>query len=897
MPARRALDDYRAKRDFKVTAEPFPQELGERSGPLRFMVHKHSARRLHYDLRLELDGALVCWAIPRGPSANPTERRLAVHVEDHPLDYAGFEGVIPKGQYGSGPSLIWDSGTFSPDEGGATYFDDRDAAEHQLRRGVQAGKVSVTLRGRKLKGSWALVHTKPATNEWLLLKHRDAAANAEQDLLDDGASVVSGQTIEELRANAGATYRQPMAIDSPATLADVRPAPLAFVEPMLAAATPLPTRYEGWSFEPKLDGIRAMVSIDHGRVTIRSRAGHDITASYPALSMALAQEPVATCLLDGEIVAIGPDERPSFELLQRRMNLQDPEQIAAADREIPVVYFLFDLLHLDGFDLTGASLADRREMIARVLLPSPRVSQVITIDAPPDQAFEIAVAAGFEGIVAKRNSSRYEPGRRSGSWLKRKDLDRDVFVVGGYTAGTGARAATFGGLLLGQPREDGLAYCGRVGGGFSDRDLDRVALELARLHASASPFATNTPDDRKATWLLPEVRVVVEYAGITSAGVLRLPVFKGFVEAGSPGAVIRPGSPPRHGDPNEQDLTTQLDGRRQRFVLEGNGWTLPLTNLDKVLWPATAERSAVTKRDLLRYAIAVSSLALPHLRDRPLTLLRFPNGIVGKRFYQRHWEQELPPFVETVRIFSDGEGRDRQFLLCNNLQTLLWLCQVADIEWHASLARTRPGPDATQLSSDFSTSLSTLEASVLNYPDFLLFDLDPYIYAGSEATGAEPEPSRSAFATTCEVAFALKETLDSLGLHSFVKTSGATGVHVYVPVLRQFDYPELRAIATTLFSDLAGRRPKDVTMEWVSEKRRGKVFLDANQNARQKSLAVAFSPRAKPGAPVSLTQEWADLGTIYPGDLSILDPWWANRDDPWADILDRKNDLKTLLGL
>ena len=409
MPARRSLADYRSKRNFEVTAEPPPRGPGQRSGPLRFMVHKHSATRLHYDLRLELDGALVCWAIPKGPSANPTERRLAVHVEDHPLDYAGFEGVIPKGQYGSGPSLIWDSGTFSPDEGGATYFDDRDAAERELRRGLQAGKVSVTLRGRKLKGSWALVHTKPATNEWLLLKHRDAAANAEQDVLDDGASVASGLTIDELRAEAGATHIQPVGIDSPATLAGVRPAPLAFVEPMLAASSPLPTRYEGWSFEPKLDGIRAMASIDHGRVTMRSRGGHDITSSYPALIISLAAEPVASCLLDGEIVAIDQHGRPSFELLQRRMNLQEPEQISAADREIPVVYFAFDLLHLDGFDLTGASLADRREMIARVLLPLPRVSQVITIDAAPEQAFEIAVAA--TSILIQKPTEKQRPER------------------------------------------------------------------------------------------------------------------------------------------------------------------------------------------------------------------------------------------------------------------------------------------------------------------------------------------------------------------------------------------------------------------------------------------------------------------------------------------------------
>jgi bifunctional non-homologous end joining protein LigD len=863
------------------------------------MVHKHNATRLHYDIRLELDGVLLSFAVPKGPSADPKQRHLAVHVEDHPLEYAGFEGVIPHGQYGGGPSLIWDAGTFSPDEGGRTYWDDRDAAQAELRTELAAGKLGITFRGKKLKGSYAFIHTKPATNEWLLLKHRDAAAQSDRDILDDGRSVASRMTTEELRSHPELSGTNYPGLGSLADVPGATIAPMRFVEPMLAMAAPISSRADGWSFEPKLDGIRALVAIDHGKATIRSRSGRDITALYPGLAHELAGQPVATCLLDGEIVAVSATGRPSFELLQQRMNLQDPGLIASAEANIPVVYYTFDVLYLDGFDLTDAALSDRREMLVRLLLPSSRVAEVITIDASPEDAFNASIAAGFEGIIAKRNNSKYEAGRRSGAWLKRKGLSRDVFVVGGYLRGTGSRSTTFGGLLIGQPMADGtLKFCGRVGGGFTERDIDRVLQELQRLKSDNSPFSAKTPDDRVAAWVRPELEIEVEYTEITSAGSLRAPVFKGLASDRTRGPVVNvveAGMNVASQALKADELSAQLESSKQKLTLEGDGWDLAVSNLDKELWPATETGRAVTKRDLLKYAIAASRYVLPHLKDRPLTLLRFPNGITGKKFYQRHWEQELPAFVESVSMFT--EGQDKRWLLCNNLPTLLWLCQLADIEWHASLARAVAGPDAPNLSTKFTGSVENLEDSALNYPDFVLFDLDPYIFAGHERPGAEPEPSRQGFAKTSEVAHALKELLDSLGLMSFVKTSGATGIHVYVPIVRNLDYGSARAAATTIFGELARRRPKDTTIEWVSGKRTNKVFLDANQNARQKCLAGPFSPRAKPGAPASLPQRWSDLGKVYPGDLSIVDPWWLQQPDAWAQILASRNDLKRLLGL
>jgi bifunctional non-homologous end joining protein LigD len=332
------------------------------------------------------------------------------------------------------------------------------------------------------------------------------------------------------------------------------------------------------------------------------------------------------------------------------------------------------------------------------------------------------------------------------------------------------------------------------------------------------------------------------------------------------------------------------------MTLEAGGWHLPVTNLEKALWPVIDDRPAVTKRDLLKYAVEVWPYVGVHLRDRLVTLSRYPDGIDGKTFYQRHWDDKRPEFVETVTVYSDSDERDREFLICNNLATLLWLCQLADIEWHVSFGRARADGDATRHNTTFTGSVEAVEQSVLNYPDFLVFDLDPYIYAGHERKGQEPQPNREGYAAACEVAESLREMLDSLSLAAFPKSSGATGLHIYVPIKRTLDYAVVRAACNTLAAELATRLPKLTTMEWDTTKRRGKVFLDANQNARHKSLAVPYSPRAKPGAPVSLPMAWEELEKTYPPDLSFDDVLarLAKGGDPWAGMLDAKQDLEAI---
>jgi len=916
---RKDLADYTRKRDLKTTPEPPPEaKIVRREGPLRFMVHKHSARRLHYDLRLELDGALLSWAVPKGPSADPAEKHLAVHVEDHPLDYALFEGVIPKGGYGAGPSMVWDAGTYSPDEEGYA-FDDRETAEAEMRAGMEAGKLSFTLRGVKLKGSWTLVHTKE--ENWLLIKHRDVAVDTDHPLVAQGRSVASGLDIEELRQ--GEAPQRPLPADSaysPGQMPRAKKADLKMLSPMLASSDRIPIDEQGWSFEPKLDGVRVLASLDHGRVSMSSRRGNSVTNKYPGVATAISVQPAGTLLFDGEIVAIGSDGKPSFELLQQRMNLSNAHDIAAAEQQIPVVYYVFDLLYLDGYDLAALPLGDRRELLERVLLPMANIARVQPIDLAASDAFDIAEAAGFEGIVAKRDSSRYEAGRRSGAWIKRKIVETESFLVGGFVPGQGSRSATFGGLLLGSPVAGGpLRYRGRAGSGFNDQQLTDMLEQLKRLASKESPFNGPVDIPRGTKFVRPEMTVAIEHRGYTESGMLRAPVYRGVTdEAAKPALADEPPAKPssrRRGgtqtvtagagsrttssaadDREAAALLEQLDAKSTRS-LEGTGWQLPVSNLDKALWPALGERPPVAKRDLLRYAVRAWPYAAKHLRDRLLTLSRYPNGIDGKTFYQRHWDEKRPDFVEAVTVYSDTESRDREFLMCNNLPTLLWLCQLADIEWHVSFGRATAGPDSDGHGTDFAGSAETLERSILHYPDFLVFDLDPYIYAGHERKGEEPQPNRDGYAAACEVAQTLRGMLDSLSLVAFPKSSGATGLHIYVPIRRTLDYAAVRAACNTLASELAARLPRLTTMEWDTTKRRGKVFLDANQNARHKSLAAPYSPRAKPGAPVSLPMEWDELAKTYPPDLSFDDVLQRlAKGDPWAGIFEAKHDLEALFG-
>ncbi|HEY9676866.1 MAG TPA: non-homologous end-joining DNA ligase [Drouetiella sp.] len=937
------LKEYNRKRDFKKTSEPSGQAGKTGKGALTFVIQKHDARRLHYDFRLEIDGVLVSWAVPKGPSLDPKEKRLAVMTEDHPMDYASFEGVIPKGEYGGGEVVVWDNGTYSPDEDGIYSWDDREDAQKRMRAGLKKGKISIFLEGTKLRGSWTLVKIQKAQKEWLLIKHKDQFTSTEKDPTDDEQSVITGRTLEDIRSGKsgkkssahkpefGKTKRFPTTI-----------------KPMTASLADAPFSRKGWVFEPKMDGIRAIAYIQNGEVTLKSRNDIDLTTQYPQLVASL-EKYQGNCVLDGEIVALNEKGRPSFQHLQQK-----------AGARAPILYYVFDMIYCEGKSLEGEPLSIRREALEHYLKPSHNIRIIEQFHEDGESAYEACVANELEGVVGKSINSLYEVGKRSKSWLKVKSTMSAEFMICGFTEGTGGRNHTFGSLLLGTHNKDGeLVYCGGVGTGFDDKKLKMLMELMKPLIISKCPFPKKPPGKLNPTWVKPKLIAEIKFAEWTQDRILRAPVYLRLREDISAeevkstpvvkSALVKPitetktkrtkatesksepvskssktssksldrKSPqitsvkdlahePRkrttrtakqkEDDAMTEDILQQLDNTKEKLDLEVDGNKISFSNLNKVFWPKTETTEQVTKRDYAIYLAQVAPYILPHLKDRQITMVRFPNGIEQGRFYQKHWDK-LPPYVETVKQFTEHAGIDQDFLMCNNLSTLMWLAQVADLELHTSHTRNNPEPEGSLRSRNYTGNVENLIESLLNYPDYLNFDLDPYSYSGKEKKGEEPELHEKGFRQACDLAFWLKELLDNLKIKSYIKTSGRTGLHIYVPIVRNIDYATVRALSEIIGKQVLKEHPEDVTMDWAIVKRTGKVFLDHNMNARSKTLGSIYSPRVAPEATVSTPLEWDELRHIYPQDFNIrtVPERLKKKGDVWADILDNKNDLEKLL--
>ena len=904
------LSEYSAKRRFEATPEPAPAEPAHRSGPLLFVVQQHAARRLHYDFRIECDGVLFSWAVPKGPSLDPADKRMAVFVENHPYDYASFEGVIPPKQYGAGEVIVWDCGVYSPDEDGI-WFHDRERAQQRVREGLKAGKLSLQLRGLKLKGSFALVRTKQDEKSWLLIKHKDRFVTT-ADVTTQDRSVLSGVAVKDMKSFP--VHRMPAAQLVPVGDATTMPAKL---EPMQAELGDAPFQDSGWMWEPKLDGYRVLAFIEGDRVRLRSRRGLELAAAFPRLADELREQAGGgTMILDGEIVAFGPDGKPSFNALQNRFQLKAPVDIATADRNVPTLFFAFDLLYFAGLDLRARPYRERRRYLAQCLMPSALV-QLVHADEDGEALHAAALASGFEGVIGKRKDSRYEAGKRSPAWLKVKPTHSAEFVIGGYTQGKGSRGA-LGSLLIGYWEGGELRYASHVGSGFNDRALQDVLARLEPLHTRSCPFSGKPEVNAPVTWVKPELVAEVDFQEWTGDGSLRAPVFQRLRDDIDPKTVTRlepsqasatkkrrssRASPVAARTDNVIDeVVAALDGTtKNAFELAVGTHRIRLSNLDRVYWPANEalQQPALTKRDLLRYLAQVSPLMLPHIADRPLTMIRMPDGITGQRFFQKHWEQARPDFVESVTVFSESKDEHHNYLLCNNLPTLLWLAQSGTLEFHVWHSRAKVEADAKSKSTDYATSLESLEASVLNFPDYVVFDIDPYIYSGKEKPGAEPELNTIAFEKGKEIAFALRELLLGMKLEPIVKTSGKTGLHVFVPIRRTIDFDTARHVSELVSRHLMRQRPKEITMEWSVPKRSGKIFMDHNMNVRGKTLNVAYSPRGEPGAPVSMPLTWEELAAAHPLDFRMTSviKRLTRTGDRWKDALTRKQDLEKSLGI
>jgi bifunctional non-homologous end joining protein LigD len=721
------LREYERKRDRRQTPEPFTSRRGRGAEPI-FVVQRHDARRLHYDFRLELRGALASWAVPKGVPLEPGQRALAVHVEDHPLDYATFEGEIPAGNYGAGTVEIWDTGTY------------------ELLEEKRDGGLTVRLHGSRLEGAWTLVPARldGDPKNWLLIKKHD---EVDREVRND--------------------YR-----------------------PMLASLADAIPRGDDWTFEVKWDGYRALGYVRNGEATLRSRNGNDLTERFPQIARALEKAVRSPeCVVDGEVCALDERGRPSFSAMQQ------------GKQSTPLVYAVFDVLEVDGVPVVDLPLDERRERLAALLSPTTKGAQQVQQSVAFDDGEALLDAAkqqGLEGVMAKKLGSRYCEGKRTRDWLKIKTRGRQEFVVCGYTKGEGRRAHSFGSLVLGAYGDDGrLTWVGNVGTGFTEQTIGELLGRLEPLRVETSPLdaVPKMPRVRKGdvVWVEPRLVAEVEFVEWTHDGHLRAPSFQG----------LREDKGPREVQPEQTRVK--------------------LSNLEKVFWPD----EGITKGDLIEYYRAVAPVLLPHLRDRPFTMRRYPDGAAGKAFFQKDAPKHMPEWIPRHPAYvSTRESPPRkkwiEAPLVNDEDALLWMVNMGCIDMNTWYSRVDK-PDR---------------------PDFVLFDLDPSPDVG--------------FAETIQVALIVKAALDALGLVSFPKTSSADGMHVLVPVERRYTFDDTREFSEIVARAIARAHQGLATNEWSKSKRRG-VLIDSNQNGEGKTIASVYSVRPRPGAPVSTPLRWEEV--------------------------------------
>jgi bifunctional non-homologous end joining protein LigD len=858
------LEDYRRKRDFSRTPEPEGETRP--AGGSSYCIQKHAASRLHYDFRLELGGVLLSWAVPKGPSFDPRNKRLAVRVEDHPVEYGSFEGVIPEGEYGAGAVVLWDRGTWTP------------TVEPQ--RALERGELKFQLHGEKLVGKWALVRIKgDDPKAWLLVKDKDEHARSSTDLDIVGArpeSVVSGRGLAEVAAERDRLWHSrvvrpggevdqggPAEVDGAARLrlADIGGAvrgPLPRTQPLaLATVVETPPAGDDWLHEIKHDGYRIVARIDEGDVQLVSRNGKDWTKEFPQVARAASRLPAGTALLDGEVAALMPNGTTSFQALQRR-----------ADGAVPLVYFVFDLLHLDGWDLRGARLEDRKEALRRLLAGAPptlRLSDHVRGQGP--EFFEKARGAGLEGVVSKRADAPYREGR-GGDWRKAKCRLSQEVVIGGFTLPSDGRHS-IGALHVGFHEDGRLIYAGKVGSGFTERLLEDLLRRLEARKRDTSPFADVPAEmQRGARWVEPDLVAQVEFSQWTDEGRMRQPVFLGMREDRDARHVVRE----RPGTVEGGGVDTVAAGRPWEALRQHTTRTraasgdevvdllgVRLTHPDRVYYPDLG----FTKLDLALYYVSIADAVLPLLAGRPLTLVRCPDGLGGETFYQKRAGFWTPPQVKRFAV----PGRGEEHLYVDSVPGLVALAQAGILEvhpWNSRVAR-------------------------LEEPDQVIFDLDP----------DEALP----FSRVAAAARRVRALLGERGLESFVKTTGGKGLHVCVPLQPERGWEALEEFTRAVALRLARDEPHAFTATMAKAQRKGKVFVDYLRNVRGANAVSAFSTRARSGAPVSVPVDWDELDRLSsPADftvaevpLRVLAQGSGRVPDPWARYLGLKQQVPASL--
>jgi bifunctional non-homologous end joining protein LigD len=810
------LRKYLAKRHFARTPEP-EGRVQEASGKhLAFVVQEHHASRLHYDFRLELDGVLKSWAVPKGPSMNPHDHHLAVHVEDHPYEYRKFEGVIPEGNYGAGNVIIWDEGTYEP----RTETND---PEKTLRAELKKGHLTFVLHGKKLKGEFALIKMHGEDEDaWLLIKKGDKFAT-DTDITHEDASVKSGKKVDELGGKVG-----PILEPYPKK---TKPWP---VKPMLCTLVDEPFSREGWLFEIKWDGYRAIGATHKTQVELYSRAATDFSTHYPPIAEAL-RGLSHEVILDGEIVVVDADGKPRFEWLQSWRH--DPQG--------ELRYYVFDILWCDGHDVRTMPLIERKQLLHSVLPKDSAIRYSDHVTNSGLKLFEEMQHRGLEGVVAKKADSQYHENNRGSAWLKVKTHLRQEVVIGGYTEPRGSRKF-LGSLLVGVYDRGEFVYVGHSGGGIPDAQRKQLRDSLARLKRATSPFHTEPKPNAPVHWVKPEVVVEMSFSEWTQEGYMRQPQYEGQREDKKPTSVHR-----------EKSKPIDLGKRVKSSNTKTAETPFELTHLNKVFFP----KHKYTKGDLIDYYRKTAEYILPYLQDRPCSMLRMPNGITGEGFFQKN-NEHLPDWVSHADIFSDSNNADLRWIVGGELDTLLYMVQLGCVEvnpWNSRVGR-------------------------LNKPDWLVIDLDP---------------EGVSFKKVVQVARTVKAVCDDWKVTALPKTSGKTGIHIYVPLQAKYDYDQAKNFAHLLALEINKREPKLTSVERLPKKRQHKIYIDFLQNREGQTLAAPYSVRPTPDATVSTPLHWDEVtASLAPTQFTIknIHARLARTGDVWKPVSQKGIDLGPIIA-
>ncbi|HEX7337604.1 MAG TPA: DNA ligase D [Gemmatimonadales bacterium] len=803
------LGPYRAKRALERTPEPAGSTgvASTRAGGGLFVVHKHAARNLHFDLRLEMEGVLRSWAVPKGPSYDPADKRLAVLVEDHPLEYGDFEGLIPEGNYGAGAVIVWDRGRWAPVEDPIA--------------GLERGKLLFDLHGVKLRGRWTLVKIKKSEKEWLLIKERDAYAGPSAPPVRE-ESVLSGLTVEDLKA--GRTPLDGLRAELARVGAPRGEVPSEASQIMLAETAEGAFSNPEWLFELKLDGYRLLAVRRDGSARLISRNGNDLSACFPEVIRALAAMPVSRFLLDGEVVALDEAGRPSFQRLQQRGKLTRSLDIRRGMIDNPVTFFAFDVLGVDEFDVRRLPLTSRKEVLDKLLPPAGVIRRLDYFAGEGEVLYQQVQQLGLEGIMAKKADSPYRRGRSS-CWLKVRTRLTDDFVVVGFTAPKGTRTG-FGALYLAQYVNGELVYSGRAGSGFSDGQLSEVRSRLEAFRRKDAPCGGPIPREKGAAWTEPRLVCEVEFTEWTDEGLLRQPVFLRFRDDKDPEECVGGVAGRRGRGAGGQEAVVELDedsGPPQppKALSRGPAASPPsieFTNLKKTFWPD----EGYTKGDLIEYYRTISPWLLPYLTDRPVVLTRYPDGITGKSFFQKDAPGFVPDWIRTERMWSEQAQREIDYFVCDGEAALLYLINLGTVPLHVWASRT----------------------ASLDRPDWCVLDLDP---------------KDAPFAHVVRVAQVTHQLCEEIRLPHLVKTSGSSGLHVMIPLAGQCTYDECRSLGELLARLIVAELPEIATITRQVSRRDGKVYVDYLQNGAGRLLVAPFSARPLPGAPVSMPLRWDEV--------------------------------------